>query len=99
MVQGVHGAANGIPTAPAPPAVEPQAIIKYLCSVLEVTLGATEEELASTGSLLHESGLQDTLARCTRFALEPQMALYVLKQAPPFVARASTCKRQRTPRT
>ncbi|KAF7196635.1 Dynein heavy chain, cytoplasmic [Pseudocercospora fuligena] len=87
VVQGVNGvgAANGTPPAPAPTpassAVDPQAIIKYLSSVLEVTLGATDDELRGPGSLLHESIIDDTLARCLRFALEAQVALYVLKQA------------------
>ena len=79
-VQGVNGVANGMPTAPAPPAAEPQAIIRYLSSVLEVTLGATEEHLKSYGSLLNDSNLDDTITRCTRFAQESQVALYVLKQ-------------------
>lgn len=83
MVQGVNGVANGVPTAPGPSAVDPQSVIRYLSSVLEVTLGATGEELARQGSLLHEASLPDTVARCQRFVLEPQMALYVLKQALP----------------
>ena len=80
MVQGINGV-NGTLTAPTPTVVDPQAIIRYLSSVLEVTLGATEEELKDLGSLLHESNIEDTVARCTRFALESQVALYVLKQA------------------
>ncbi|KAK3716178.1 dynein heavy chain [Vermiconidia calcicola] len=83
VVQGVNGAANGAPTVPTPPAVDPESIVKYLSNVLEVTLGATQEELEATGSLLHESNIEDTIARCTRFALESQVALYVLKQASP----------------
>ena len=81
VVQGVNGAANGTPTAPTTNAVDPQDIIKYLSNVLEVTLGASSEELKSHGSLLNASILEDTLARCTRFALEAQVALYVLKEA------------------
>ncbi|KAK5121795.1 hypothetical protein LTR85_004670 [Meristemomyces frigidus] len=81
VVQGVNGVANGTPSAPNPSAVDPQTVIRYLSSVLEVTLGATEEELAGRGSLLNEAVLPETLSRCHRFALEPQMALYVLKQA------------------
>ena len=83
MVQGVNGVANGGPAAPAPAAtIEPQAITKYLSSVLESTLGATDEELRAVGSLLNEANLEDTFARCLRFAQEQQMALYVLRQAP-----------------
>ncbi|CAK3926358.1 Dynein heavy chain, cytoplasmic [Lecanosticta acicola] len=82
VVQGVNGVANGTPVAPVPSAVDPQAVVKYLSSVLEVTLGATEEELKAPGSLLNEAVIEDTLSRCLRFAMEQQMALYVLKQAP-----------------
>ncbi|KAK4494288.1 hypothetical protein PRZ48_014586 [Zasmidium cellare] len=81
VVPGVNGVANGTPTSPAPSSVEPQTIIKYLTGVLEVTLGATDEELRAPGSLLNTSQLDDTVSRCMRFALEQQMALYVLKQA------------------
>ena len=82
MVQGVNGVGNGSPMEPVFQAADPQAIIRYLSSVLEVTLGVTEAELQSPGSLLSEGLLQDTLSRCMRFALERQVALYVLRQAP-----------------
>lgn len=82
---GINGASasqgNGSAVARASSTVEARAIVTYLSDVLKVTLGATEEELSSSGSLLHTSSLDDTLARCTRFALEGQVALYVLKQA------------------
>lgn len=81
MVQRANGVANGTPPVPTSNAVDPKNIIKYLSNVLEVTLGASEEELKSQGSLLNEALLEDTLARCTRFALEAQVALYVLKEA------------------
>lgn len=87
LVPGVNGngVTNGTPNTPASStaasAVDPQAVVSYLSSVLEVTLGATDEELRGAGSLLHESVFEETLSRCLRFALEPQMALYVLKQA------------------
>ncbi|KAI7315332.1 Dynein heavy chain, partial [Hortaea werneckii] len=80
VIQGVNGVANGTPAVPTPSAVEPQAVVKYLTSVLEVTLGASEAELSASGSLLNEDSLQETISRCQRFALEPQVALYVLKQ-------------------
>jgi dynein heavy chain 1 len=82
LVQGVNGVANGTLATPAPSAVDPQTIIKYLSSVLQVTLGASEEDLKGPGSLLHEAQLEETLSRCTRFAVE-QQPLYVLKQAAP----------------
>ncbi|KAK4618664.1 Dynein heavy chain, cytoplasmic [Fulvia fulva] len=83
VVQAVNGVANGAPAAPAPTTIiEPQAITTYLSKVLESTLGATDEELRAVGSLLNEANLDDTFARCMRFAQEQQMALYVLRQAP-----------------
>lgn len=82
LVQGVNGVANGTPTAPAPSTVDPQLIIKYLSSVLEVTLGATEDELKGNGSLLSSDAIDETISRCTRFAIE-QQPLYVVKQAAP----------------
>ncbi|KAF2719116.1 hypothetical protein K431DRAFT_286998 [Polychaeton citri CBS 116435] len=80
-VQAVNGVANGTPTAPAPPipAVDPQTIIDYLARVLEVILGASEQELHNEGSLLHSDTLDDTLQRCLRFASEGSEAIYVLK--------------------
>ncbi|KAF2121658.1 dynein heavy chain [Lophiotrema nucula] len=75
------GAANGnIRTpSPTPPSVDPQIIVDYLEKVLDVNLGATEQDLRSPGSLLSSSRIQDTLQRCTRFALETQTAIYVVK--------------------
>ena len=70
-------AANGSSTSSA---VDPQAIVTYLSNVLEVTLGASHDELAGRGSLLHPDLLQETVSRCQRFALEPQISLYVLRQ-------------------
>ncbi|GAB7350693.1 hypothetical protein MBLNU459_g1254t2 [Dothideomycetes sp. NU459] len=80
------GASNGTPISPAPSpalsaAVDPQTIIQYLVSVLDVTLGASRQELESNDSLLSNSRLPDTVARCQRFALEAQVALYVQKEA------------------
>ncbi|KAK4963385.1 dynein heavy chain [Elasticomyces elasticus] len=75
--------ANGSLTAPATLVVDPQAVVTYLSSVLEVTLGATQAELAGPGSLLHRDLLQETVARCQRFAQETQVSLYVLRKATP----------------
>ncbi|KAF2143585.1 uncharacterized protein K452DRAFT_224111 [Aplosporella prunicola CBS 121167] len=72
--------ANGIqppPKAPTATTIDPQLIVDHLAKVLSVTLGAAEDELAAPGSLLSESVIADTLQRCTRFALESQVALYV----------------------
>lgn len=83
VATGVNGVnSNGSSPPPASSVVDPQTIIRYLSSVLEVTLGATEDELKGPGSLLHPSALDDTLSRCVRFAIEGQTGLYVLKQSP-----------------
>ncbi|KAF2861004.1 hypothetical protein K470DRAFT_257348 [Piedraia hortae CBS 480.64] len=79
-LQGATVAANGRP--PSPVLFDPQTVIRYLTNVLQVTLGATERQLSAPGSLLHDSELPHTLAKCQRYAFEPQTALYVLKQTP-----------------
>ncbi|KAF1993187.1 dynein heavy chain [Amniculicola lignicola CBS 123094] len=65
--------------SPAPPAIDPQVILDYLEKVLDVSLGATEQDLRAPGSLLSPGKLHDTLQRCTRFTLESQTVLYVVK--------------------
>lgn len=73
------GVPNGISTPDAAALVDSGAVIQYLTEVLQVTLGAQRSELESAGSLLSESKYNETLQRCTRFASEPQVALYVQK--------------------
>lgn len=71
---------NGAPpSAQTTALVDPSAVIQYLIGVLEVTLGALRTELESTGSLLSEAKYNETVQRCTRFASESQVALYVQK--------------------
>jgi dynein heavy chain 1 len=75
------GAPNGSLTTPSPTttAIDAQVIVDYLGKVLDVNLGASEEDVRGPGSLLSAARLHDTLQRCTRFALESQTVLYVLK--------------------
>ncbi|KAF2473666.1 uncharacterized protein BDR25DRAFT_256486 [Lindgomyces ingoldianus] len=75
------GAANGNIRSPSPttPAIDPQIIVDYLERVLDVNLGASEQDLRAPGSLLSPSRIHDTLQRCTRFALETQTVIYVIK--------------------
>lgn len=75
------GAANGSirSPSPAPPAIDPQIIVDYVERVLEVNLGASSADLHAQGSLLHQSKIDDTLQRCTRFALESQQVIYLVK--------------------
>ncbi|KAI4119433.1 MAG: hypothetical protein LQ345_000679 [Seirophora villosa] len=72
--------ANGHPTFSIPPAaIDPETVVQHLTDLLEVTLGASSEDLQGYDSLLSPSRKQDTLQRCTRFASESQVALYVQK--------------------
>lgn len=85
-VPGTNGTnSNGTitPSSPLPlasSAVDPETIIQYLVSVLDVTLGASRHELETHDSLLSEQKRSETVARCQRFALEAQVALYVQKE-------------------
>lgn len=73
------GVPNGTSTPETIALVDSGAVIQYLTEVLQVTLGAQRSELESAGSLLSESRYNETLQRCTRFASEAQVALYVQK--------------------
>lgn len=70
---------NGVPAPAQTPLVDSNAVIEYLSEVLRVTLGALRSELESTGSLLSPARYNETVQRCTRFASESQVALYVQK--------------------
>ncbi|KAL8738025.1 MAG: hypothetical protein Q9181_001132 [Wetmoreana brouardii] len=72
--------ANGHPPTPAtPPAINAEAVVQHLTDLLEVTLGASPGDLEVSDSLFSPSRKEDTLQRCTRFASESQVALYVQK--------------------
>lgn len=76
----VSPGANGHPpSAASPVAISPHAVVQHLTDLLEVTLGASPEDLESPDSLFSPSKKLDTLQRCTRFAFESQVALYVQK--------------------
>lgn len=69
---------NGLAAATAPVAVtDPNAVVRYLTDVLQVTLGASKRDLEATGSLLSKAKYSETVQKCTRFASESQVALYV----------------------
>ncbi|KAF7903405.1 uncharacterized protein EAF01_006454 [Botrytis porri] len=75
--------ANGVGTSTFP-SIEPKVLVDFLASVLEITLGATRDDLEQTGSLLSEAQYSDTAQRCTRFASESHQAvIYVQKDAVP----------------
>ena len=74
------GEANGHAISPTlPSVVDPDVVVRHLTDLLEVTLGASIEDLESAGSLLSPSSKHDTLQRCTKFASASQVALYVSK--------------------
>ncbi len=76
----VSPGANGhAPSSISSTTIDPDLLVRHLVDLLEVTLGASIEDLESPGSLLSGSKRYDTVQRCTRFASEPQDVIYVLK--------------------
>lgn len=73
------GANGHAPSSIQSTTIDPNLVVQHLVDHLEVTLGASAEDLESPGSLLCVPKRQDTIQRCTRFASESQNALYVLK--------------------
>ena len=76
----VSPGANGqVPPTNLPNGINPQTVVDHLVDVLGITLGASPDDLESSGSLLSKSKKSDTIQRCTRFASESQVVLYVQK--------------------
>ncbi len=73
---------NGVAAAPFA-SVDPARVVDHLAVLLEATLGATRTELEAPGSLLSRTRYHDTLQRCTRFAQDAQVALYIQKDLLP----------------
>ncbi|EAU37053.1 dynein heavy chain [Aspergillus terreus NIH2624] len=73
------GGSNGVAPATPTPFVDSSTVVQYLVDVLQVTLGALKTELEGPGSLLSKAKYSETVQRCTRFASESQVALYVQK--------------------
>ena len=71
----VNGVSNSIASA-----IDPQVLIDHLSRLLQVTLGATDEDLNHPDSLFGSSKAQETSQRCTRFGQEAQAAsMYIQK--------------------
>ena len=70
--------ANGVSTTPFA-TIDPARVVDHLATLLEATLGATRAELEAPGSLLSKARYSDTVQRCSRFALDAQVALYIQK--------------------
>lgn len=81
VVSPGQGANGHPPSSPGPTIINPDLVVRYLVDLLEIILGASTEDLESRGSLLSQSKKSDTVQRCTRFASESQVALYVQKDA------------------
>ncbi|ODH44999.1 dynein heavy chain, cytoplasmic [Paracoccidioides brasiliensis] len=76
------GVPNGlIPPSSQPPSVDPATVVQYLIETLQSTLDALKTDLESAGSFLSKAKYPETIQRCTRFASESQVALYVQKDA------------------
>ncbi|KAK7927737.1 dynein heavy chain [Apiospora marii] len=73
--------ANGMsPTSTSFIAIDPALVVEYLASVVTIALGAVRDDLQKDGNLLSESAYADTVQRCTRFANDSQVALYIQKE-------------------
>lgn len=57
-------------------------VVEHLAQLLEAALGATREELEAPGSLLSTGRYSDTLQRCTRFANDALVSMYIQKDIP-----------------
>lgn len=79
VVSPGQGANGHPPSSPGAAIIDPNLVVQYLVDLLEITLGASTDDLEKRGSILSESKKSDTVQRCTRFASESQVALYVQK--------------------
>src|SRR2546430_17242874 len=75
------GANGTVPTGNAFPTIDASVVVEHLAAVLEITLGASRRDLEGLGSLLSKPKHSETIQRCTRFASESQVAIYVQKDA------------------
>ncbi|PGH26987.1 dynein heavy chain, cytoplasmic [Polytolypa hystricis UAMH7299] len=74
---------NGLPltTTNPLPSADPSSVVQYLTEVLQTNLDALKSDLESSGSFLSKAKYSETLQRCSRFASESQVALYVHKDS------------------
>lgn len=59
--------------------IDPTLIVDYLANVISIALGASRPELEAPGNLLSADSYSDTIQRCSRFATDTQVALYIQK--------------------
>jgi dynein heavy chain 1 len=79
-VAEVNGSANGGVVEPQSSGIDTRDLINHLSSLLKITLGATDADLRSYGSLLGPDRLDETLQRCERFAQEAHAASLYIQQ-------------------
>ncbi|KAF3061368.1 Dynein heavy chain, cytoplasmic [Daldinia childiae] len=80
---GLQGpGANGLSPSPFV-MIDPALVVDYLASVVTIALGATRSELERPGNLLSKENHDDTVQRCTRFATDTQVVLYIQKDVKP----------------
>lgn len=72
--------ANGISSPTSLVTIDPDKVVEHLAAVVTIALGATHEDLEREGSLLSPENYADTVQRCTRFASDSQVALYIQKE-------------------
>ncbi|KAI9809961.1 MAG: hypothetical protein M1825_000394 [Sarcosagium campestre] len=75
----VSPGANGVPSPNPLSTLDPSIMLHHLTDLLHITLGASQADLEANGSLLSKAKYSETLLRCTRFASDAQVALYVQK--------------------
>ncbi|KAI9679439.1 MAG: hypothetical protein M1817_005461 [Caeruleum heppii] len=83
----VSPGANGLPSSASAassstavfPTINPTLVVDYLRELLVIALGASTHDLEASRSLLSKARFSDTVQRCTRFASEAQVVLYVQK--------------------
>lgn len=75
---GINGVSTGAPLV----AIDPARVVEHLAHLLEAALGASRDELEAPGSLLSRARYNDTLQRCTRFANDTIVCLYIQKDLP-----------------
>ncbi|KAI1763634.1 cytoplasmic dynein heavy chain [Hypoxylon sp. FL1150] len=63
--------------------IDPNLLVDYLASVVTIALGATRDELERPDSLLSKANYADTVQRCSRFATDAHVALYIQKDVKP----------------
>ncbi|KAI0009506.1 cytoplasmic dynein heavy chain [Xylariaceae sp. FL0662B] len=63
--------------------IDPTLVVEYLTSVVTIALGATRDELQGPDNPLSKANYADTIQRCSRFATDAQVALYIQKDIRP----------------